>query len=80
MVDITVFSWPLVSGEVSKTVDPLSTETVPDGMPAPGATGFTVTTAVTGWPETDVNGEILTLIEVADWLMVCATGAEVLAP
>lgn len=59
---------PPESGAEYTTVVPLRTVTVPVGVPEPGATALTVTVAVTDWPETEVAGEILTVVAVEDLL------------
>jgi hypothetical protein len=43
---------------------------VPVGVPAPGATGVTVALSVTGAPNTEGSGEVVTVVVVITWLTV----------
>jgi len=60
-------------------VDPLKSDTVPVGVPAPGATGFTVALNVTDSPDTDVAGEMVKMVVVASCFTVSMVAVEMLA-
>jgi hypothetical protein len=74
-----VLAVPPESAAEPSTVDPKSSDTVPVGVPAPGATGFTVTVRVTDWPDTEVAGETVKTVVVASCFTVCVNAVEVLA-
>jgi len=70
---------PPESAAEPSTVDPSRSDTVPVGVPAPGAIGFTVAVRVTDWPDTEVAGEIVKVVVVESCFTVCVTAVEVLA-
>src|ERR1041385_1721138 len=52
-----------VSEPVPSVVVPSRNVTVPDGVPAPGATGATFAVNVTAWPGADGDGAAVTVVE-----------------
>ncbi|MFK4146376.1 hypothetical protein, partial [Streptomyces sp. NPDC004065] len=64
---------PPASVAVVVELSPKSTVTVPDGVPAPGATGATVTLNVTCSPATDGSGDDVTDVVVAADSTVCVS-------
>ena len=73
--DTVIDPWPPVpefTGTVPSTVAPLVNVIVPDGLPAPGASTATVAVNVTGWPKTDGEPEVVSVVVVAalftDWV------------
>lgn len=50
--------------------------TVPDGVPAPGATAFTVAVIDTDWPKTEGFAEELSVSELASLVTFCERIAE----
>lgn len=56
---------PAMREVVPNGVVPSMNVTVPVGVPAPGATAFTVTVKVTGWPSLEFFGEALIAIVVS---------------
>ena len=57
---------------------PSKKETVPVGVPAPGALGVTVAVKVTDWPKTDGLGLMDREVAVAAWSTVWLNAVEVL--
>jgi len=54
-------------GAAAERVVPSKKETVPVGVPAPGALGVTVAVKVTDWPKTDGLGLMDREVAVAAW-------------
>ena len=67
-----------------RLVAPSKKVTVPDGVPAPGATAVTVAVKVTGWPETDglalEASAVLVEARFTTWLTAAEVEAAKLAP
>jgi hypothetical protein len=79
-VETTALAVPPERVAVPRIVVPLRSDTVPVGVPAAGATGFTVAVRVTDSPDTEVAGEMVNVAVVDACLMVCTRAVEVLAP
>ena len=71
-------AWPFVRGEAPSKVAPSWKLTVPEGEPAPGATGATTAEKVTPAPNTLGFTEEIEVTVVAALLTVCDNGDELL--
>lgn len=77
--EVTIAATPPLRVPVPNTVVPFLNVTVPGGVPAPGATAFTVAVNFTAWPKTAGFTEEATVVAVAALFTVCASAGEVLA-
>src|SRR2546430_4589354 len=69
---------PLIKVPLPRLVAPSLNETVPVGVPAPGALAETVAVKVTDWPKTDGLADDVTTVVVASLFTVCVNDGEAL--
>jgi len=75
---ITRLADPPASFAVPIVVPPSWKVTLPVGVPAPGATGLTVATRVTDWPNLDGFGDETTVVAVDACVTIFSTTEEIL--